>query len=319
MKWAPAISRPMNLGENCGLGPSPRSPVKDDDRSHMTVFASSTVTQVQSALQMTFARVIGTDGREYTSAITPPSLPTELGDSVVGIRKLQPHLRPFHAQTITPTTIGGYISPTTIAQLYNASGSLGRNRANHCHRGLDTVTPSDLTAFWQACGLPPRWPSSPKSTQTAHDELRLEETMDIEWASAMAPGARIVYFSSPILTNCSRAGQPDDLQFSQSGQFELPICPRANRTGFAVLCSDVALGVTNFNASGTMDQREPSVPDRGAVFYTLHRITAPSYPSSDPYVTGVGGTYVSFYQPFPVPKLPSPKADGACQQPTAVR
>jgi len=282
--------------------------VKDDDRSHMTVFASSTVTQVQSALQMTFARVIGTDGREYTSAITPPSLPTELGDSVVGIRKLQPHLRPFHAQTITPTTIGGYISPTTIAQLYNASG-LGWDGTGQTIVivGLDTVTPSDLTAFWQACGLPTTLAQfteiDPDGPPTSSD---LEETMDIEWASAMAPGARIVYFSSP---------DPDKLQswlvsqttFNSVNQVSSSylFVPGQTEPDSQYYAAMVALGVTNFNASGDYGSTGAvSSRSGGSVLYASTGITAPSYPSSDPYVTGVGGTYVSFTSTFSGPQTP---------------
>jgi len=97
--------------------------VKDEDRCRMTVFASSSIAKIQSALQLTFARVVGTDGKEYSSAITPPAIPSEFADAIVGVAKLQPHLRPIRSQTITPVEIEGhYISPTTIAQLYNAVG-----------------------------------------------------------------------------------------------------------------------------------------------------------------------------------------------------
>ncbi len=272
--------------------------VRDEDASRMTVFASSSVTRVESALQMRFARVVGTDGREYTSAITPPSIPAGLADCVIGIRKLQPHLRPVHSQTITPIAPAtGCISPTTIAQLYNASG-LGLSGAGQTIvvRGETHVNPGDLTAFWKACGLPTTAAQfveiDPHGTPSSAD---LEETMDLEWASAMAPGATVVYFSSI---------DAEDLESWLFSQTTYPSIHQATTSYFwdpGVVLPDsqyyaamTAVGVTFFGCSGDYGSTGGAESDSSTIPYDPSGTTAPSYPSSDPFVTGVGGTCVVF-------------------------
>ena len=67
--------------------------VKPATLDRLSIFASGTVAQLQQVLGTKFGRV-NMAGAEYTSALTPPSLPGEIAPSVLGINGLQPHLHP---------------------------------------------------------------------------------------------------------------------------------------------------------------------------------------------------------------------------------
>ena len=60
--------------------------------NHLSFFVQGTVGQVRDALRVNFARVAFL-GREYTSAISAPSVPQDLAPALAGIDGLQPHLR----------------------------------------------------------------------------------------------------------------------------------------------------------------------------------------------------------------------------------
>ena len=53
------------------------------DANRLAVFGRASVAQAQRSFQVTFARVHAA-GLEYTSAITPPSLPADVAGAVVG-------------------------------------------------------------------------------------------------------------------------------------------------------------------------------------------------------------------------------------------
>ena len=273
--------------------------VKDEDLSRMTVSCSASVASVQSALRTTFARVVGTDGHEYTSAITPPSVPLELSDSIVSVCGIQPHLKPMPRQTITPTeVVGPYLSPKTFAQIYNADG-LGVDGTGETIviLGGSKVNPTDLSTFWRNCGLPTTLaqftevdPFTPNS-----NDLASEETMDIEWASAMAPGAKIVYFSSidpGTLTTWLFAQLPVNHTIHQ---VNISWCLSEADYGTYIPSSSqyfaamTAVGVTIFSSSGDWGSADGDID-----YYSPTARNAPEYPASDPYVTGVGGTNILF-------------------------
>jgi len=280
--------------------------VAAEDTSRMTVFASSSVTQVETALQMRFARVIGTDGLEYTSAITPPAIPAELGGLVVGILKLQPHLRPIRKTITTPVAIGGgYITPTTIAQLYNATGltqsgtGLDGTGQTIVILGQSQVATSDLTTFWSRCSLSTTLSQfqeiDPDPANLGSNANAMEESMDIEWSSAMAPKAKIIYLSTvdaQVLASWLFARQATDQSIHQVnesfGLTEILTSPYTITSQYYAAMA--AVGVTFFAATGDYG----STAGLTTTYYDPNGVTAPGYPASDPYVTAVGGTNVSF-------------------------
>ena len=72
------------------------------DPSHMTVFAKGSVSQIQNALNVQFAKVAGVDGNEYTSAVTAAALPANISSKVVSVRGLVPRVK---AMSVNPKSI----------------------------------------------------------------------------------------------------------------------------------------------------------------------------------------------------------------------
>ncbi len=276
----------------------------------MTVTASGTVRQVQKALQMRFARVYGTDGQEYTSAISAPSVAKSVKPEIVAVTGLQPHMRPLpqHVQTIRQLD-GGWILPQTFAQLYEADelGLDGQGQTIVILGGA-TIDTNDLTAFWRACGLSTTLSQyrqvdiSPYRTPDPSNRAG-EETMNVEWASAMAPGADIIYLSSLTMSEVAPWIISQIAAGRKIGQLSTSFgLPEAIQTDAATRESDnqyyaalAALGVSIFVASGDEGSTQlivgNSQPGRG---YNANGTTSPLYPASNPFVTGVGGTAVGF-------------------------
>jgi hypothetical protein len=96
--------------------------------NHTNIFASGTVAQVSSALEVTFARVATSDG-EFTSAVTAPSLPADLSAAVLAIGGLQPHIL-MHVPKPQPsviTTVDGFVTPADIDAAYDVPVTPGRH------------------------------------------------------------------------------------------------------------------------------------------------------------------------------------------------
>ena len=284
--------------------------VEDEAPSRMTVFASSSVARVGAMLQMKFARVVGTDGREYTSAITPPALPAEFGDSVLTVLKLQPHLRLIRSQTITPIQSNGkdYISPVTVAQLYNASGhGVDGTGQTIVVLGGAQIQTNDLTTFWTAARLPTTAAQfteiDPSPQELESNSFAAEPTMDVEWASAMAPGAKIIYFSSvdpELLASWLFTWQTTDQSIHQVNMsFSLSEACSANAGALPAysqyFAAMTATGVTFFASSGDNGSNADVTSNQElGTGFSPNGPLAPNYPASDPMVTAVGGTIMCF-------------------------
>ena len=290
------------------------------DPSHMTVFAAASVRQVQETLRMRFARVIGTDNVECTSAVTPPVIPPELADTVDQVARLYAHLKPRRAQT-APSTITAaantvLLAPNAIAQLYDASGlsagsaSLDGTGQTIVILGGSVVNTADLTAFWTRCGLPTTLAQFTEIdpfpvSNLAPNADAYEETKDLELASAMAPRANLLYISNDtpsvvlaVLMN-QASGIPGIHQINTSyGLSEA--CYQANNIApndTSYFAAMAAMGITVFAASGDHGSNANTTGNvENGTGYDSNGPLAPDYPGSDPYVTAVGGTAVGYPQ-----------------------
>ncbi len=118
------------------------------------VFARGTIGQIQSAMQLTFARV-SNGSAEFTSAISAPSVPAAIAPLLVGVNGLQPNVRPHrHLIQRTNSLTGSnppYL-PSQIAQAYNATPLYASNLTGAGQSiaiVIDTFpNTSDLTSFW---------------------------------------------------------------------------------------------------------------------------------------------------------------------------
>jgi kumamolisin len=282
--------------------------VRQDDH-RLAVFARGSVSQIASAFGVQFARVTYR-GKEYTSAISTPSISANLGGLLVGVNGLQPHLRPHphfvRKQTLAhPANLTGSAEyyPNQIAQAYNISplynGSV-TGSGQTIAIVIDTFPATgDLLQFWQAAGVKQSL-SRMHFIQTVPGQLSTpsgEETLDTEWASSMAPGADVRVYAATDLANIDldtsyQRVLDDATNHPEDNIHQMVMCYGSGEsdssdsqlnTDHQLFVSLTAAGVTCFASAGDGG----STPDdNGGEYGSLE----PEAPASDPNVTGVGGT-----------------------------
>jgi len=277
----------------------------DDNR--LAVFGRGTVAAVARAFQVSFARVATDDG-EFTSAVTPPSLPADIGAVVAGVHGLQPHLKPHRLglpKILSPkdaTSSSPPYFPSQIAQVYNAN-SLSATGAGQTIAIYAFAVPqsADLTDFWRTTGISQSLgniqtvnvaggPVTGGPPSVSYLDYQEEVTLDVEWSSSMAPGATIRIYAA----NGNDPAANDEIL--QQVYADLPTQPNLHTLSICIggneleverdyliieaqyMANLASAGVTVLSASG----------DSGA--YDENGVLETTYPTSDPDVTGVGGT-----------------------------
>jgi sugar lactone lactonase YvrE len=238
-------------------------------------------------------------------------VPASLSPLLIGINGLQPHIR-AHKHHITraiqknSSTGSAIYIPSQIAQAYNATGLYNAN-INGAGQTIaividDFPSKSDLLAFYDTCNVPQsinnisfiQVVGGPMDTPDG------EETLDTEWSSAMAPGAKVRVYSSADL-------DPNDIDSTYSRvlndastygihQMSMSFGVGELDAGNAELATDDTLfaelanaGVTIFASSGDEGPTPDIIPIPGEPDPYNNNVQAES-PASDPNVTGVGGT-----------------------------
>ena len=280
-----------------------------------TVYATSSVSNIAKQLDVDMVRVTR-DGITYNAARTAPSLPAEVGGGVQAIIGLQPfrhankHSRKLMpggpvaapAAGLTPQTMNA--PPYLVSEVLAAYGAKGLNLTGAGQTIailIDTVpTTADLQAFWKRNGL------TVKASQVKRINVNGgtlpppegEETLDVEWSSGIAPGAKIRIYASGSLrfVDLDRALDRIIADLPRNpGMRQLSISLGLGETFLGGPNGEVATqhqkflrlaaaGVNVFVSSGDAG----SNPDQ-----TGHGSNGPlqvEYESSDPVVVGVGGT-----------------------------
>jgi kumamolisin len=277
------------------------------DSHHMAIFVRGKINQVQQALHTSFARV-SVHGQEYTSAITAPSVPAALSPRLLGINGLQPHIRAhkhiIRRQALPNAESGGAsYFPAQIASAYHAT-ALYNSKLTGSGEAIAIVidtfpAASDLEAFWKDAGISQSIQNI-SFIQVVTGELPApsgEETLDTEWSSSIAPGAKVrVYAATDLedsdLDECYNQVYEDvtkhpDLgihQMSMSyGEGEQSTTLGQVETDDQYFAELASAGVTIFASSGD----EGSTPDANGGEHGSVQVESPA---SDPNVTGVGGT-----------------------------
>ena len=167
--------------------------------------------------------------------------------------------------------------------------------------GSPTIT-ADLHDFDTAMGLPD--PSfsviTPAGAPPAFDPndgnqigWGVETSLDVEWAHAIAPGARIVLAVAPSNNDSDILNvlkyvvdnHVGDVLSQSYGEAEQCMDPSLLAIQHQEFAKAAAEGMTVFASSGDSGASQPSCdPNSTAALFAV------STPASDPYVTGVGGT-----------------------------
>jgi kumamolisin len=278
--------------------------VKPADKYNLSIFASGTVAQIERVFATKFGRV-NFQGVEYTSALSAPSLPAEVAAPVLGINGLQPHLHPRSHAIIVPGQPRKLINnapPYTVSEIAKAYANSTSTDGSGQKIGIliDTFpNDSDLTAFWQFNGVNQSLNNIEK-VQVVSGTLPNpsgEESLDVEWSSGIAPGAkvRIYAFRDLAFADIDQAyqaiindlpSQPALHQISCSfGLSEAFLAQAQMATDAQFFATLAGAGVSVFVSSGDGG----STPGPRGYGDTSGPLAVQS-PANDPNVTAVGGT-----------------------------
>ena len=271
--------------------------IVNPDQNRMGLFLSGSAAQVKQALQVSLAKV-SVDGVTYTSANSSPSLPANVAMPVLGINGLQPHIRAKKhirqgAAVASRASNAPPYYPSEIIKAYNGNSLSVDGSGQSIAIVIDTFPKtSDLQAFWTMTGVNQSL-NNISMIQVVAGRLGApsgEETLDVEWSSSVAPGAKVrVYASLDLASNhLDQALQavindipanPSIHQLSMSyGLGELNGSVSQNQTDSQYYATLASKGVTCFASSG-----DDGSTDGGSSLQVEN-------PASDPSVTAVGGT-----------------------------
>ncbi len=273
--------------------------------SRLNLFLSGSVKQVKQALQINVAKMAA-GGNMYISAITAPSLPTHLSAAVLGVHGLQPHIQRHKHIVKAAPKVGargfnpnGYI-PSDILKGYGGGAIAVDGSGQKIAIVIDSFpNTSDLTQFWTVAGINQslnniEFINAAGSTLPAPSG---EETLDVEWTSGMAAGAKVRVYGTKDLSDLNLdkgynaiindiPTQPTMHQLSLSfgtGELNEPLSQMQSDT--QLFATMIAMGgITVFCSSGD----EGSQTDAsGSAHKGPFQVESPA---NDSNVTSVGGT-----------------------------
>jgi kumamolisin len=280
------------------------------DRSHTSVFVRGSVAQVSRVFGIQFARVAVSDG-EYTSAISEPSVPADLAGVVLSVNDLQPQFRLRHVRVAAapvPDDMVGvyvYVTPDNLASAYKIPASATGAGQIIAVVGEAPVSASDLSSFWSTVGVAQTAANvttinvSGGPVSNPSSALVFEATLDVEWAGALAPRAALRLYLAQRVFECLAQIQNDLSSYPTMSVLSISYSSIEGNYGTSgiqaysqVAAAFAASGVSVLAASGDCG----SNPGFNGGFGD-YLSTAPigvCYPASDPSVTAVGGTTVSY-------------------------
>ena len=266
------------------------------DANHTNLFVRGTAAQIAEAFSVSFARVATEEG-EFTSAVSPPSVPEEIGAVVLGIDGLQPHIRMHAPRLQTDAAPPGFVHPsraipTDVLAAYNVPGNLNGTGQTIGIWANDLPLQSDFTTFGQLAGItqnPAGFTVVPvDGGPLTGSGTSNEVAMDTEWSSGIAPGANVRIYAAPsgglpfFLMACTQILNEGVVTIFTSSIYntETSLSAASLQSASQVFAQMAAAGITIFHGAG----------DSGAYGASV----APEYPTTDPYVTALGGTTMTF-------------------------
>lgn len=282
-------------------------------RSRTFIKFSGTAGQVENAFQ-TQMHYFDVRGERHFAPATELSVPTAMAPTVAAITNLsdfRPHSQHIPRKAFTSGQTGNnFFAPGDINTAYDMKPLLtaGNNGTGQTIviAGQSYISVSDIEAFQTAAGLTKKDPnlilvpgSGDGATPSPGDEG--ESDLDLEWSSAMAPGATIdfVYVGSDQSYSVF-----DSMQFAVDTDLgniisvSYGVCETelgsAQAALEAVMQQGAAQGQTIVAASGDEGSTACFVsPTTTNPTLVTQEALAVNYPASSQYVTGIGGTEIS--------------------------
>ena len=290
-------------------------------RSHNFIRFSGSVGQAEMAFQ-TQLHYYNVEGAKHFAPSTQLSVPTAIAPTVAAVMNLsdfrpRPQYIPMNSRArgaFTSSVSGSvFLAPGDVKVAYDVNPLLtaGNNGTGQAIAvvGQSYINVSDIANFQSAAGLPNKPPtlvlvpnSGNGTTFSAGDEG--ESDLDLEWSSAMAPGASIflVYVGSDTSQSVFNSIQYavdqkiGNIISISYGACETELTPTEESALEATLSQGATQGQTIVSASGDDGSTSCFVenpPQTGDPSLAIQEALAVSYPASSAYVTGVGGTEVS--------------------------
>ncbi len=269
-------------------------------RGRSSVTFSGTAEQAARTFKTTFHRY-QVNGKMHFAAAAEPSIPEALADVVAGFTglddfKLESNaIRATLAPQYSVKSGAHYLAPDDLATIYNLKplyqAGIDGTGQKIAIVGESDIDLADIRGFRQEFNLPAG--TDPVQILVGDDpgfnNTWLEADLDIEWAGAMARGAKIVYVYSANVFDAVQYAVDENvapvLSMSYGG------CEAFNQVAFrAVGQQAVAQGITFLVSSGDhggseCDRYTPT-PQAAKGYNT-------SFPATLPEVTAVGGTMFS--------------------------
>jgi len=281
--------------------------------SRSRIYFSGSAGEVQSAFGASLHNYKAPgDTVSHYAPSTDLSIPTALAGVVQGIGNLTSY-RPHSQAVIRPTslqpqfTAGGnqvvWLTPPDVATIYDVNPAYGSGYNGSGQTiavvGQSAVDPQDLVNFQNAIGVPvhPQTlnliPETGVSTLVQGDET--ESDLDLEYASAMAPGATVAlfYVGDAGYNAYYSLEYVIDNNVAQIISVSYATCEPEAFSGFldTVLEQAAIQGQTVVVAAG--DNGSTSCEEFMLPSRIEQQTPAVNYPASSPWVLGMGGTQFS--------------------------
>ncbi len=248
------------------------------------------------ALGVSFARVATAEG-EFTSAISAPSLPEDIAPAVLGIDGLQPHIRVHAPRPGADSAPPGFVHPSRaipadVLASYGVPGSFNGTGQTIAVFANALPLSSDLAIFDQLTGtneIPTSFTVvSVNGGAVSGSVTNNEASLDLQWASGIAPGANIRIYSvagggiADFMAACTVILNEGIAKIftSSISNAESGLAAASMQSCSQILAQMAASGISVFHGAGDSGSYGASV--------------APEYPTTDPYVTALGGTSMTF-------------------------
>jgi kumamolisin len=263
--------------------------------THLMVEVSGTAPVISQALDVDLEHVRA-EGADYVTAVSAPAIPAALEPILLGVNGLQPHLH-YHSNMVRAVhgqAASGF-TPAGIKQAYSASKLAETGSGVTTAIIIDTFpNTSDLTAYWKLTNIDQSlsnitFISASLGTLPAPSG---EESLDTELSSSIAPASLVRVYATASLTSANvdngyeaivldlTEGVKIDQVSISLGQCEADVSEEQALTDLYYHEIVTALGASIFIASG----------DSGSMECGSGNGNVPSFASTSPFVTAVGGT-----------------------------
>ncbi len=290
--------------------------VVDVSDNRTLIEIEGTTEQFEKAFQVKLNRYrlqhAGTVGgaTEFTSNAADPRIPSHLSSiiqSVIGLNtgaqfqsrmRLSPHQPVSHMTTLQSKANPYGLGPKDVANVYNFPNALNRSaKVNYDGTGRKvaiatayTYNQSDVDNYWKQYGIVRTGTIRNIYIKGQATQADGETTLDLQQLGAQAPGADILMYiaKDPAFTKFTKVfnqivvdNEADAVSVSW-GLCEVWTGTRQMKTEHNIFLQAASQGIVIFAAAGD----DGAYDCRGMKQVEL----AVDYPSSDPYVTAVGGT-----------------------------